>query len=64
MLRHPHKRKSANLNPLHLMNTMLELSMDATYDTAAAFLIFTGAIAAKLWFNYKSQAVKSQGLQH
>lgn len=46
------------------MTPMLELAMDAHYDTAAAFLIFAGAIAAKLWFNYKGQAAKSQELQH
>ncbi|MEN3939868.1 hypothetical protein WJU23_01135 [Prosthecobacter sp. SYSU 5D2] len=42
---------------------MLELSMDAQYDTAAAFLIFAGAIAAKLWFNYKNQTASTAGMQ-
>lgn len=42
------------------MNTMLELSMDADYDTFAAFAIIAIAVTAKLWPAVKKQLERAQ----
>jgi len=42
------------------MNTMLELSKDADYDTFAAFTIITFAIIAKSWPALRKHLEKSQ----
>ncbi|TDU81246.1 hypothetical protein EI77_00549 [Prosthecobacter fusiformis] len=46
------------------MNTMLELSKDADYDTLAAYLIVSAAVVAKIWFNYKDRIAKRTGVQN
>lgn len=43
------------------MNTMLELSKDADYDTFAAFTIIAFAIVARFWPALKRHIESSQG---
>lgn len=42
------------------MNTMLELSKNADYDTFAAFAIITFAIVAKFWPALRKHIEKSE----
>lgn len=54
-------RHLVKFNPPAIMNTMLELSMDANYDIIAACLIVAVTVAAKSWFYFKERASKPQG---